>query len=77
MFVMWQEVVVTSGRGGCCQMMAPGGTMCEMKVGLGGGSGGEESRERRRGEEERSLTQQTAPPPPFPSLPASRSPTVG
>lgn len=21
------------GGGGCCQMMAPGGTMCEMKVG--------------------------------------------
>lgn len=71
MFVMWQEVVVTSGRGGCCQMMAPGGTMCEMKVGLGGGGRGEEeTRERRRGEEERSLTQQTAPPPPFPSLPS-------
>lgn len=30
MFVMWQEVV-TCGGGGCCQMMAPEGTMCEMK----------------------------------------------
>lgn len=58
MFVMWQEVV-TSGRGGCCQMMAPGGTMCEMKVGWERGRGGgrnERKTTQRRGREEPGTT---------------------
>lgn len=69
MFVMWQEVV-TSGRGGCCQMMAPGGTMCEMKVGCErgrGGGGRNERKTRRRGREEPRTTNS---PFPFASQPA-------
>lgn len=54
--------------GGCCQMMAPGGTMCEMKVGEDEIK--KEAKKRRRG----ALTQQTVlPPPPL----ASRSQIVG
>lgn len=50
-FVMWQEVV-TCGGGGCCQMIAPGGTMCEEGVGVGVGGG---RYKRHTGEEERRL----------------------
>lgn len=63
MFVMWQEVVACGG-GGCCQMMAPGGTMCEMKA---GGEWGEveikkEAKERKR-EEPLHNKQASLPPP--------------
>lgn len=44
-------------EGGCCQMMAPGGTMCEMK--LGEGEIKKEAKKRKRG----AFTQQTIPPP--------------
>lgn len=62
MFVMWQGVVACGG-GGCCQMMAPGGTMCELKVGGDWGRKKEARRKKKKREEPLRNKQASLPPP--------------